>query len=402
MIRLAPDSHSGYYVLARAVLEDSNFLPTARDWGVPWRFRSRRMRGEIALKYFRQAIEITPNDSHLHGYLAASYIELDELNLAIDVSRVGLRIDPEDELCLMTEMHVLHKLGQNDEAIAVAHRLLRLNPEHPAAHNLLGELSVGESGHPEAAVEHAETMIRKTAGNRMVRLRYDAIRMRGPGLAGTIARAVMSVSGLLRKPSHQLLILFVITVVVTTLRFLAVRDEVLLLSLLPVVGVVIALTVLVLGGSFTDELFLFAFRAVRPPSHHESVAAWMGCVAYVWLYPMLTLTLIGLWFRPHFVWPVIFLLVVVDLSFATKLAMGQGDKRVPFNWDSAAVVGVGVLLAPVSMLFFAFAPGFWSFLTIIPWAVVSFAILMLYEILYGINKPDGSYIDADRRGKKRR
>jgi tetratricopeptide (TPR) repeat protein len=102
-----------------------------------------------------RALELAPGNSHILAEMAVLQRFIGNLDVAIELNRRAVELDPLD-------MRGYHQLGlaliwaeQLDEALAVYHQLLRLNPEYTSANLSLSRILLLQ-GNLEGAMAAAE------------------------------------------------------------------------------------------------------------------------------------------------------------------------------------------------------------------------------------------------------
>lgn len=385
-IRIAPDLHVGYFAMAKAVIEDEHFEPKARAWGVRWHYLANRVCAEIAIRYLNDAIAIAPNISTLHGYKALALKELGKLNEALVAARRGLVQDANDEICHSVTMLTLYQIGNTKEAVAAARLLLRIAPENTAAHSLLAEMGIMD-GRGGNAAEHAKTAVRQSPENRGARYRHDLLGLRLFDSLSPLVRFVHLSGRLARTWPRWLMVFVVCSALATTMRVYA--DP---LQALPIAVVVITVMYLVLMGVFTELVLASVIGALRRPGTHDRFAQWLGNVGFVCLYFVPMLALIGMWYRAHVFWGLIVLLGVLGLFRSTQALAGRGDDLIPYDWDLIVATIINIILGPASLVAMFFLPVNYSVFTVLPWLILSIAMMFLPNIVHGIEEVDGRFV----------
>jgi tetratricopeptide (TPR) repeat protein len=137
-IRLRPDWHFGYSVLAHVMLDRDRLKPAA----------------EAIIK----AIEIDPFNAGYHGVLATIRLQQRLWPSALASADAGLQIDPENQFCLNARAQALVKLGRRDEASATIQGALRNDPENATTHANQGWAMLHAGDHREALVHFREAL----------------------------------------------------------------------------------------------------------------------------------------------------------------------------------------------------------------------------------------------------
>jgi tetratricopeptide (TPR) repeat protein len=137
-IRLRPDWHFGYSVMAHVMLDRERLKPAAEA--------------------IVRAIEIDPFNAGYHGMLATIRLQQRLWPAALEAADAGLKIDPENQFCLNARAQALVKLGRRDEASATIEGALRNDPENATTHANQGWALLHAGKHREALVHFREAL----------------------------------------------------------------------------------------------------------------------------------------------------------------------------------------------------------------------------------------------------
>jgi protein O-mannosyl-transferase len=110
-------------------------------------------RPELAVKFYRSAIEIAPAYLGARNNLGATLVSQKKYAEAVAVLEELLRIDPKSAPALSNLGAALYCMGKNDEAIVQLREAIRLNPEYALAHYNLGNGLLQNNQLDEAAAE---------------------------------------------------------------------------------------------------------------------------------------------------------------------------------------------------------------------------------------------------------
>jgi serine/threonine-protein kinase len=91
-----------------------------------------------AIASLRQAIELDPNYTNAHHWLAICYMALARHEDALEEARRALALDPLSAYINMNMGYFLYVAGKSEEAEAHYQNALRLFPDHPLIHAFLG------------------------------------------------------------------------------------------------------------------------------------------------------------------------------------------------------------------------------------------------------------------------
>ncbi|GEM_PF-3431395 len=94
-------------------------------------------RVEEAIRWFRRATIVDPENKHSHNDLGVALFKLDRCNESIASYRFALRLDPEFAEAYNNLGNVYWRQGQVDEALALYERSIELKPDFADAHNSL-------------------------------------------------------------------------------------------------------------------------------------------------------------------------------------------------------------------------------------------------------------------------
>jgi ribosomal protein S12 methylthiotransferase accessory factor len=103
--------------------------------------RLRSAQPEVALSYFRRALELNPDLSEapsIYSYMGVAFKDIGRFDEALEFLRKGMAIDPE-----RTDIHNLmgfchFKRGEHEEAVAAFHRVIQLDPSSAIDYANLG------------------------------------------------------------------------------------------------------------------------------------------------------------------------------------------------------------------------------------------------------------------------
>ena len=90
------------------------------------------------MDYFRQALELTPENAAIQCNLGAACADQGRLDEAISAYRSALQLKPDYPEAHYNAGNALRKRGRTDEAIAAYRRALELKANFPDAHLNLG------------------------------------------------------------------------------------------------------------------------------------------------------------------------------------------------------------------------------------------------------------------------
>jgi tetratricopeptide (TPR) repeat protein len=106
-----------------------------------------------AIREFKEAINIDPNDNAAHDCLALVYKQQGRLIDAIKEYKEASRIYPDDDGNYESLGEIYHELGKLDDAIREFKEVIRLNPESASAYYELGDI-YSNLGNFKEALEH--------------------------------------------------------------------------------------------------------------------------------------------------------------------------------------------------------------------------------------------------------
>ncbi len=95
-------------------------------------------RNNVAIDYFKQAIQINPDYHDAHFNLGICYLTLDCTNEAIECFKQAIRINPDDSNAQFILGECYIKLSHNSEAIECFKQAIQINPDDADAHYKLG------------------------------------------------------------------------------------------------------------------------------------------------------------------------------------------------------------------------------------------------------------------------
>lgn len=127
VVTKSPGKARGYYNLAQAHTEKGNL--------------------DIAIKYYKKAISINPNDYRYHLSLGICLGDLDRMNEAIAELKEAVRINPHDFEAYNNLGSAFGALGLINESIKAFRKALQIEPDSDMARNNL-EISLGRLSRP--------------------------------------------------------------------------------------------------------------------------------------------------------------------------------------------------------------------------------------------------------------
>ncbi len=133
-----------------------------------------------ALKFLNNALAYDPLISEAHGLKAAIYFAEAEFEKAVEAADAGLRIDPENEMCLNHRSMALLRLGRKEEHMEADQQALKRNPMNPNTHASVGYNALKKGEHAKAK-EHFREALRIDPNNEYARQgMLQAIRATNP------------------------------------------------------------------------------------------------------------------------------------------------------------------------------------------------------------------------------
>ena len=111
-----------------------------------------------AIKEYREAIRLNPDDPYVHGNLGIVLSEQGKLDEAIKEYREAIRLNPDDPIDHNNLGEVLLNKGQLDEAIKEYREAIRLKPDQAEFHSNLGELLARQGKLAEAIANVREAI----------------------------------------------------------------------------------------------------------------------------------------------------------------------------------------------------------------------------------------------------
>jgi predicted Zn-dependent protease len=138
-------------------------------------------RYEKGMARAREAVRSEPNDAFAHAVLGDGLAQAGEMTASVQELRAARRLAPEDEAILLTLAQGLGRVGDIDEALALARPLLA-RARNPARANLvLGELlmqrrspQAGDYLHISLALAPAQAQVQSALGSFLLREGHPA------------------------------------------------------------------------------------------------------------------------------------------------------------------------------------------------------------------------------------
>lgn len=100
-----------------------------------------------------EAIKFAPHTSSYFAKYAQIKLETKNWEKALELSNIGLALDPEDSGCLNTRANALNKLNKKDELAQTVDKLLEINPNDAYSHANVGWAKLEQNDH-EGARKH--------------------------------------------------------------------------------------------------------------------------------------------------------------------------------------------------------------------------------------------------------
>ncbi|MCG8404233.1 MAG: tetratricopeptide repeat protein [Phycisphaerales bacterium] len=116
-------------------------------------------RYEEAVVQHRQAIELKPNLAQAHMNLAGVYVKMNEIDRGIAAYREVLRIRPDWAVALARLGRILAVQGQNDEAIVMCRKAIDLDSKSVEAHYGLA-FALWRSGRTDESIQGLQTVLK--------------------------------------------------------------------------------------------------------------------------------------------------------------------------------------------------------------------------------------------------
>ena len=110
-------------------------------------------------QYMKEAIRITPNDTHKYMMLSIMYENEGRYSDAIDINNHSIRIKPDNKLPYISNASIYKKINEHQKAIESYKKLLRIDPNDYSTHFSLATLYWELNRYLEA-VEHYKHVIR--------------------------------------------------------------------------------------------------------------------------------------------------------------------------------------------------------------------------------------------------
>ncbi len=111
---------------------------------------------QASIEHLKKAIEIDPAYMEAHNNLGARYIALGDNERAVPHLQTALQLDPTSDFAQLNLSLALYFLKRCDQAEQSARAAVRLTPQLPKAHYLLGLILEAEGKDTPDAVEHLE------------------------------------------------------------------------------------------------------------------------------------------------------------------------------------------------------------------------------------------------------
>lgn len=110
------------------------------------------------LPLYYQALEIQPNDAHIHLQLGNALVRQGQLSEAIARYQIALQYHPDNIEVQLELGKTLEQAKQWDDAIAAYQRAIDLNPDHALAHQLLGNALAERGQIHEASISYRRSL----------------------------------------------------------------------------------------------------------------------------------------------------------------------------------------------------------------------------------------------------
>jgi tetratricopeptide (TPR) repeat protein len=114
----------------------------------------RRDRASAAVRLYEEALELDPSLAEAYQELAVAALQLDDVPRALVAGEMGLLLQPQTVVARLNFALALDRAGYPLDAAMEAERVLGSNPDHVAAHLLLGNLNAQKLGRPDLARVH--------------------------------------------------------------------------------------------------------------------------------------------------------------------------------------------------------------------------------------------------------
>jgi tetratricopeptide (TPR) repeat protein len=137
-VALDPNNSYNYFILTIAY--QSHHLPNRAEQSIA------------------TAIERNPQVAYYFAHQAEVYIDQNRWQEAIESTKRGLEIDPEEVLCLKLQVTALLKLRSFTEATETTNTLLSLYPNDADVHRLLGNLCLKKNEIQQAITAYQESL----------------------------------------------------------------------------------------------------------------------------------------------------------------------------------------------------------------------------------------------------